>query len=125
MILAGPQDRAEIEAFLTPQAEVAMFPLNNLAHHGMAGGHPFAVTMWLARRDGRITDVLTQSDGGMVMPVLPSGDFAAAAAMLRGREVAGIVGVRDWARGLEAALGLRACGRWTMTSRISCWNVPT
>ena len=42
----------------------------------------------------------------MVMPFLPSGDFAAAARALRGREVAGIVGRRDWVRGLEAALGL-------------------
>ena len=38
-----------------------------------------------------------------------------------GAKVSGIVGVRDWARGLEAAWDCRACGRWTTTSRISCW----
>ena len=37
MIRATEADRAEIEAFLMPRAEFAMFPLNNLAHHGMAG----------------------------------------------------------------------------------------
>ena len=106
MIRATPADRAEIAAFLTPQAERAMFPLNNLTHHGMSGGHPFAVTMWLARRGGQITDVLTQSDGGMVMPVLPSGDYTAAARALHGRQVEGIIGPRACARGLESALGL-------------------
>ncbi len=106
MIRATPSDRPEIEAFLSRQAEHAMFPLNNLARHGMAGGHPHAVTMWLARQGGGISDVLTQSDGGMVMPFLPSGDYAAAAVCLQGRAVAGIVGVRTWARGLEAALTL-------------------
>ena len=107
MIRATEADRAGIEAALMPRSEFAMFPLNNLRHHGMAGGHPFALTLWLARQGGSITDVLAQTDGGMVMPYLPSGDFAAAAAVLRGREVAGIVGVRDWVRGLEAALGLQ------------------
>ena len=72
----------------------------------MAGGHPFAVTMWLARQGGKITDILTHSDGGMVMPVLPSGDYAAAACTLQGREIEGIIGPRDWARCLETALGL-------------------
>lgn len=106
MIRATPADRPDIEAFLTPHAERAMFPLNNLAHHGMSGGHPFAVTLWLTRLNGQITDVLTLTDGGMVMPFLPSGDYAAAARALRGRGVTGIIGVRDWCRGLEAALGL-------------------
>ena len=107
MIRAGLGDRAEIEAALTPHAEFAMFPLNNLRHHGMSGGHPYAVTFWVARQGGAISDVLTQTEAGLVMPCLPSGDYAAAAAVLRGREVAGIVGVKDWVRGLEAVLGLQ------------------
>lgn len=111
MIRAGAEDREAIEAFLRPRAEVAMFPLNNLFHHGMddgtKGAHPYSVSMWLARRGGAITDVLTRSKGGMVMPVLPSGDYAAAAAMLRGAEIAGVVGARDWSRGLLAALALK------------------
>ena len=106
MIRASPADLAEIKAFLTPHAERAMFPLNNLAHHGMSGGHPFAVTLWLARQNGQITDVLTQSDSGMVMPFLPSQDYPAAARALQGRAVIGIVGPRPCARGLEAATRL-------------------
>jgi len=106
MIRATPADRPEIDAFLSPHAERAMFPLNNLAHHGMAGGHPFSVTLWLTRLGGQITNVLTLSEGGMVMPFLPSADYTAAARVLRGREVTGIIGPRDWCRGLETALGL-------------------
>lgn len=106
MTPATEADRAEIIATLLPHAERAMFPLNNLIHHGMGTDHPYAVTLWLRRDAGRITDVLTQSAGGMVMPFLPSGDFAGAARMLRARELAGIVGPRDWSRGLEAALRL-------------------
>ena len=44
MIRASDADRAEIEACLAPLSEYAMFPLCNLAHHGMHGGHPHAVT---------------------------------------------------------------------------------
>lgn len=106
MTPATPSDRPAIEAFLRPYAEFAMFPLNNLARYGMAGGHPYAVSFWLAHRAGQITDILTLTDAGMVMPFLPSGDFAAAAAALRGREVTGLVGRRADVRGLEAASGL-------------------
>lgn len=111
MIRATPVDRPEIEAFLAPDAERAMFPLNNLSHHGMSGGHPFAVTMWLTRHNGRITDVLTQTESGMVMPFLPSQDYAAAARVLHGRAVSSIIGTRDWARGVEAATGLTTAAK--------------
>ena len=107
MIRASLADREEIEAALAPHAEFAMFPLNNLVHYGMQGGHPYAVTLWIAHKDGAISDVLTQTETGMVMPFLPSGDYGAAARALAGREVFGLVGVRAWVRGLEAALGLR------------------
>ena len=106
MIRATEADRAEIEAFLTPQSEYAMFPLNNLAHHGMNGGHPFAVTLWITRNAGRITDVLTQTEAGMLMPVLPSQDYTAAAIALANRTTTGIIGRTDWARGLQAACRL-------------------
>ncbi len=107
MIRATEADRAEIEAFLMPRAEFAMFPLNNLARHGMAGGHPYAVVVWLARAQGAVTDVLAQTEAGMVMPCLPSGDYTAAARALRGRAVSGFVGPKADVRGVEAALTLR------------------
>jgi predicted GNAT family acetyltransferase len=106
MSRATQDDRSAIEAFLLPHAEYAMFPLNNLAHHGMAGGHPNAVTLWVQRQAGQITDVLTQTDGGMVLPFLPSRNYAAAAQALRGRQVTGFAGRRDDVRGLQAACAL-------------------
>lgn len=107
MIRATSNDAAEITAFLTPVSEYAMFPLNNLARYGMEGGHPNAITIWTARQDGKITDVLAQNEAGMVMPYLPSHDYHKAAKVLRGREVSGMVGVKDWVRGLERATGLQ------------------
>jgi GNAT superfamily N-acetyltransferase len=111
MIRAGLADRAAIKAVLGTRAELAMFPLNNLTHHGMQGGHPYAVTMWTGPASGTLRDVLTHTDNGMVMPYLPTGDFAAAAQVLRGRSVAGIVGAKAWVRGLEAALGLQGAAK--------------
>lgn len=107
MRLAGEADRAAILACLMPHAERAMFPLNNLLHYGFGPGHPLAVTMWLSQAAHRVSDVLTLTGNGMLMPFLPSGDFASCRRALSGREVSGLVGPRDWVRGLEAALGLR------------------
>jgi GNAT superfamily N-acetyltransferase len=103
VILAAADDRAEIEAFLTACAEHAMFPLSNLRKHGMTGGHTYAVSFWIIRRFGQISDLLCQTDGGMVMPILPSLDFFAASKALKGRGVAGIVGPTKWARGVQNA----------------------
>lgn len=107
MRLATETDRAAILDCLLPHAERAMFPLNNLLHHGFGSSHPLSVTMWLAQADGRVSDVLTLTGNGMLMPFLPSGNFAACRSALSGREVSGLVGPRDWVRGLEAALALR------------------
>ncbi|MEO8242039.1 MAG: GNAT family N-acetyltransferase [bacterium] len=106
MIRATDADRPAIEAFLASVPEYAMFPLSNLATHGMAGGHQRAVGFWLGRRAGKITDVLTMTEEGMVMPYLPSADYQAAAVAMRGRTVIGMVGRKACVRGLEAAGGL-------------------
>lgn len=105
---ATEHDRDDILACLMARPELAMFPLNNLLHHGMTGGHPHAVTMWITRQGDAIRDVLTLTGSGMVMPYLPSGDLALAARMLEGAEVAGFVGPRDWVRGLESILNLNS-----------------
>ncbi len=102
MIRATEADRSQIEAFLAPHAPFAMFPLNNLAHYGMAGGSDYAVTCWIARRDSRITDVMTLCDNGMAMPFLPSADYAAAVAAMEDRPLMGIIGPTDQVRGVEA-----------------------
>ncbi len=101
MIQATQADRPEIEAFLRARVHQAMFPLSNLADHGMQGGHEYAVRFWIDRNAGQITDVLTVTDGGMVMPLLPSGRFAQAAAHLERLQVKGMAGPADYVRGLE------------------------
>ena len=103
MIPAVEADRAEIVAFLTLHAPFAMFPLNNLVKFGMAGGSDLAVTCWLSRKGGKITDVMTVCDNGMALTFLPSGDYAAALCAMADRAVIGIIGPRDHVRGLQAA----------------------
>jgi RimJ/RimL family protein N-acetyltransferase len=96
-------DVADIAVCLGVTPERAMFPLNNLARYGLDGTAEWAPRMWIA---GGITDVLTLTMGGMVMPFLPGTNYAAAAAVITGQNVTGITGPRDMARGMEQALGL-------------------
>lgn len=106
MISAEPADLPEVDAFLAAHVTHAMFPLTNLRQHGVTGDHPHALTLWLTRRGGRLTDVLALSRAGMVLPVLPSQDYAAAARVLAGHAVAGVLGRQDWARGVAQACPL-------------------
>jgi len=107
MIRARPEDWPEIEAFLKPRAEYAMFPLNNVRFYGFDGDEPLSPRFWIRRSEnGELTDVLSMTKQGMVMPYLPSGHFVAAAKALSGRAAEGIVGPKDHVRGLKAALGL-------------------
>lgn len=107
MIRAGHGDLDDIRAFLKQRDWQAMFPLVNLDRHGIDGGHPRAVRMWLSRDDcGAVTDVLSVTKEGMVMPMLPSGDWAAAAKVLDGLMTFGFVGPAEQCRPLKAAMGL-------------------
>jgi GNAT superfamily N-acetyltransferase len=107
MIRAHPEDWPEIEAFLTPRADYAMFPLNNARFYGVDGEDPYSLRVWIARgAQGGISDVLSMTKKGMIMPYLPSGDFGAAAKAIAGRAAEGIIGPGDHARGLKQALGL-------------------
>lgn len=99
-------DRPAITAFLSGHCTTSMFPLANLQQHGMEGGHPRAMRFWLRRAGGAITDVLCQSEEGMVFPQCPRGDWGAAAAVISGVPVKGIIGAADQVAGLRAALGL-------------------
>ncbi|MEM9787893.1 MAG: GNAT family N-acetyltransferase [Pseudomonadota bacterium] len=101
MISATEADRPDIKAFLRARLHQAMFPLSNLADYGMAGGHDYAVRFWIDHAGGQITDVLTVTDGGMVMPLLPSGRFADVASCLDGIIPSGMAGPKDDVRGLE------------------------
>lgn len=106
MIRATLAESAEIEAFLLKHAATSMFPLSNLRRHGMAGGHPRAVSFWINRTAGRISDVLTISDEGMVFPQCPSNNWNDVASALRDRRVAGVIGDADQVTGLRKAAGL-------------------
>ena len=107
MIRAHPEDWPEIEAFLTPRADYAMFPLNNARFYGVDGEDPYSLRVWIARgAQGGISDVLSMTKKGMIMPYLPSGDFGAAAKAIACCAAEAIIGARDHARGLKQALGL-------------------
>lgn len=99
-------DLPAIRDFLAAHAEYVMFPLNNLDTYGFEGAHEYSVRFFVAEGDAGITDVLTVARGGMVMPFLPSGQFADAARALRGVSMTGIIGPRDHVRGMQAAMGL-------------------
>lgn len=96
-------DRLAIEAFLSARIETSMFPLGNLARHGMAGGHPHAMTFWGA--GDPIKGVLGLTDSGMVLPQLPPSLAPEAVAALSGRHLLGIVGAADQVAALQHALG--------------------
>ena len=108
MILARQADLPEVAAFLAARTHLAMFPLSNLRQHGITGDNPHRLTLWLARKDGAISDVVALNLAGMVMPLLPSAHFAAAANVLRGQSLTGLIGAQDWVRPLQDALRLRS-----------------
>ena len=104
MIRATDKDRADIEAFLNTHATTSMFPLANLARHGMNGGHPRACTFYI-RRDPHITDVLTVSDEGALFPQCPNG-FDDVADIFNGQTVKAILGTASQVAALRKTLGL-------------------
>lgn len=103
---ATEADIPEIEAFLKPRAAQSMFPLNNLRAYGLNGDHPRAPSFWLSRRDGMITDALSITREGMVMPQCPSLDWAGCLDALRNRDLIGVIGPADQARSFLKATGL-------------------
>jgi GNAT superfamily N-acetyltransferase len=106
VIPAVAADLAEVDAFLSAHVTCAMFPLTNLREYGLSGDQPYAQRLWLARHGAQVTDVLALSRSGLVLPVLPSAHYAAAADVLAGLSVTGIIGRQDWARGMQNACGL-------------------
>lgn len=99
------EDVPQVQGFLAGLSEYVMFPLNNLVRFGLDGNTPLAPRMW--RNDGgQITDILSVTKAGMVMPYLPSEGFAAAAACLTGRDLIGVIGPKPSAVGIQDALGM-------------------
>jgi RimJ/RimL family protein N-acetyltransferase len=104
MRLATAADIPAITRRLLDDAESAMFPLANLAAHGIAGGHPRAMTFWIAGDPP--TDIVGITEEGMVMPLLSPAAAPAAANALSGRAVTGMAGAAAGLRALAAACGL-------------------
>lgn len=108
MIRAVAADRPDIRRFLYEYAPIAMFPLANLENHGMAGGHPRAVSFWIDRQagTGALRAVIAVCEDGTVMPVCPSGSLAQARRALAGLQVSGLLGAAPQVAALRLALDL-------------------
>jgi GNAT superfamily N-acetyltransferase len=106
VIPAVAADLAEVDAFLSAHVTCAMFPLTNLREYGLSGDTPQRQDLWLTRQGGQVTDVLALNQAGLLLPVLPSASYAAAARVLAGRKIMGVIGRQDWARGMQNACGL-------------------
>lgn len=106
MIRATDADLPEIGTFLRAHIASSMFPLSNYLTYGTNGGHPYAVRFWIRRDAGKITDVLVQTDGGVLLPQCPTMPWRAAAQVLAGRSITGISGPVEQARSLQKYLGL-------------------
>ena len=119
---ATQSDSAEVDAFLSAHVTCAMFPLTNLREYGLSGDQPYAQRLWLARHGAQVTDVLALSRSGLVLPVLPSAHYAAAADVLAGRKITGIVGRQDWARGIAQACGV--AGPFTLNRDEPHFELP-
>lgn len=109
MIRATEAHRPAVEALLGARPELAMFPLANLAAHGISGGleggHERAMTFWLDAGDP--TALLGVTDGGWAMPLWPEGfDAGRLAPALAGRDLVGCLGPARAVRALLAALSL-------------------
>ncbi|WP_299647402.1 GNAT family N-acetyltransferase [uncultured Jannaschia sp.] len=105
MIPLGPADWAAIEAVLRTRPTDAMFPLANLRDHGMEGDHQNATRFWGDASPPRRA-VLGLTNRGMVLPFATEPEPAAA--ILRGRPIAGFAGPSGSVRPLMRALGLDA-----------------
>lgn len=99
-------DRDALVAFMMTHAPIMMFPLSNVARYGLGGDDPRAMQAWVATRAGQITDALTVSQEGMVFPCCPTGNWTAAAHILQGRAIKGLIGDAAQVSALRAALGI-------------------
>lgn len=103
---ATEADLPAVEAFLRARPVTSMFPLSNLARHGMDGVHPRSMSFWIAEDASGPTAILGVTREGMVMPSFDTDASGAAARALAGREVIGVIGAAAQARPLIAALGI-------------------
>jgi len=97
MRVSTPDDLPWLLAHLRAHEQTSMFAIVNLLGQGVA------MRVWVAD-----TGMIGLTDGGMVLPQWPQGDWAAAARALAGEQVSGLLGPADQVAGLLVALGLGA-----------------
>ncbi len=100
---AVESDLPEMIAFLGQQPHRAMFPLSNLLNFGLDGEGIYGTSCWLRRSNGQITDVMSITNSGVVLPFCPTGPMLEP---LRGREVGMVIGPAEQCRPLIKAAGL-------------------
>ena len=100
---AAADDLDQIKAFLTDHIPTSMFPLSNLEKYG-TGGHRHAMRFFVAEDFGRITGLLSLTEGGMIFPQLAITDFEEAAKEINGMKAIGIIGEASQVANLKAAI---------------------
>ncbi|MFL4470241.1 GNAT family N-acetyltransferase [Tateyamaria armeniaca] len=113
---AGPQDMDALDAFLAQHPATSMFLRSNLAAHGTDDAdHPHGTTFFVPA-DAEIAAVFAITNGGYLMaqaPGAPPEAWAAFAADIAGREVAGMTGRPVQVAQCLAATGL-SLGPWAV-----------
>jgi len=101
---ATADDLPALTAFLRQHEATSMFPLSNLAGAGLHGAGFYGMRFWIS---GDVSGAIGLTNGGMLQPQWPgAADWAAARAVLKGAEVAGVIGPAGQVRPLVDALGL-------------------
>ena len=103
---AGPGGEAELLAFLTMHATVAMFPLSNLLAHGLAeNSHPQATRFVITRESGRIAGLCGLTGEGNLLPV-GAPDLDALTRLLDGARIGAVLGETRLSEAVIRAVGL-------------------
>lgn len=119
-------DEARIDAFLARYAETSMFLRSNLAQCGLFDReHPHATDYWLSGTD-RIEAVFGISNAGFVMSQAPGASdalWAAFAAKIAGRQLAGITGETGQVAAARRAFGVEVA-EWALNAPEPLYRLP-
>lgn len=103
---ATEQDLEWVDAFLRDHIQSSMFLLINLRDHGLGSDAPYGLNLWVLENQ---QGVFAISNSGSVLLQTPGVDretWAAAARLIRGRKVSGLLGDAPQIRSFAAAAGL-------------------
>jgi len=103
---ATEADCPAIVTFLRNHIESSMFPLSNLAHHGLGRDHPNAQRIWIETDGPDVTGLIALTEAGSLLPQFPPDRVELFAAAVDGEKVAMILGDARQVSVLRTALGL-------------------